>query len=231
MITALLLILFAATPADITVVQFPSKGKVTLSLGGKNKAEVERLSTVTRVSVQLEGLQPAQSLRPGMNCYVIWAVSPENTFDNLGELAINGAKGSLEATTRFDRFAILVTAEPHQMVDKPNSRVVYKNETSREFPGVPLTIEVGTYDYSGVPATVTGVPPLMAEARAAIAIATLAQAATRAEAEFRQARVASDTMEELARRGSTPDVVDAAALAAIRRAQRATIAALPNKSN
>jgi hypothetical protein len=226
MITALLVFLFAATTADVTVVQFPPKGRVNLSLGGKSKAEVERLPTVTRVSVQLEGLLSPQGSKGEMNCYVVWAVSPENTFDNLGELAVNGAKGTLEATTRFDRFAILVTGEPHQMVDKPSARVIYKNEPSREFPGVPITIEVGTYDYSGVPATVSGVPPLMAEARAALAIATLAQAGTRAEAEFRQAKVASDTMEELARRVSPADVVDSAALAAIRRAQRATIAAL-----
>jgi hypothetical protein len=226
MITALLIFLFAATTADVTVVQFPAKGRVSLSLGGKNKAEVERLATVTRVSVQLEGLLSAQGSKGEMNCYVVWAVSPENTFDNLGELAVNGAKGSLEATTRFDRFAILVTAEPHQMVDKPSSRVLFKNEASREFPGVPLMIEVGTYDYSGVPATASGVPPLMAEARAALAISTLAQAATRAEAEYRQAKVASDTMEELARRVSPPDVVDSAALGAIRRAQRATMSAL-----
>jgi len=226
MITALLVFLFAATTADVTVVQFPVKGRVSLSLGPKNKAEVERLATVTRVSVQVEGLLSTQGSKGEMNCYVVWAVSPENTFDNLGELSVNGAKGALEATTRFDRFAILVTAEPHQMVDKPSSRVIYKNESSREFPGIPLTIEVGTYDYSGVPATVSGVPPLMAEARAALAIATLAQAATRAEPEFRQAKVASDTMEELARRVSPADVVDSAALAAIRRAQRATMAAL-----
>jgi hypothetical protein len=160
-----------------------------------------------------------------MNCYVLWAVSAENTFDNLGELSVNGAKGYLEATTRFDRFAVLVTAEPHQMVDKPSSRVIFKNEASREFPGIPLTIEVGTYDYSGVPATVSGVPPLMAEARAALAIATLAQGATRAEGEYRQAKIAADTMEELARRASPPDVVDAAALSVIRLGQRAKMAA------
>src|SRR5262245_18976492 len=101
MITALLIFLVAATAADVTVVNFPAKGKVNLSLGGKSKAEVERLATVTRVSVQLEGLLSAQGSKAEMNCYVVWAVSPENTFDNLGELVVNGAKGYLDATTRF----------------------------------------------------------------------------------------------------------------------------------
>ena len=71
--------------------------------------------------------------------------------------------------------------------------MVYKNDPPRDFPGVPLTIEVGAYDYadlpespSGVPAP--GVPALVMEARAAIAIATSVQADKRAESEFRQAR-------------------------------------------
>ena len=37
------------------------------------------------------------------------------------------------------------------MVDTPGSGVVYKNESARDFPGVPLTIEVGAYDYPGLP--------------------------------------------------------------------------------
>ena len=68
------------------------------------------------------------------------------------------------------------------------------------------------------------------EARAAISIATSVQADKRAESEFRQARVALDTMEELVRRASAPDVVSAAAHAAIRRAQTATTAGSSKRS-
>jgi len=111
------------------------------------------------------------------------------------------------------------------MVDTPGSGVVYKNESARDFPGVPLTIDVGAYDYPGLPESPPGVPALVMEARAAISIATSVQADKRAESEFRQARVALDTMEELLRRTSAPDVVSAAAHAAIRRAQTATTVA------
>jgi hypothetical protein len=173
----------------------------------------------------MEGIQSPQSVWPGMNCYVVWAISPEGIFDNMGELEIDGAKASLEATTRFDRFAILVTAEPHYMVDKPGTPVVYTNEPSRDFPGVPLTVEVGAYEYANLPTPAAGVPALVMEARAAIAIAMGVQADKRAESEFRQAHVALDTMEELLRRASPPDVVAAAAHAAIRLAQLATTAA------
>ena len=226
-IFALVLALLAmpATPIEVTAVQFPARGKANLSLGGKNKASVERAGTVSKTSIEIEGIRTSQSVRAGMNCYVVWAVSPEGTFENLGELEISDGKATLEATTRFDRFAILVTVEPHYMVDTPGSGVVYKNESARDFPGVPLTIQVGAYDYADLPESPPGVPALVMEARAAISIATSVQADKRAESEFRQARVALDTMEELVRRASAPDVVSAAAHAAIRRAQTATTVA------
>jgi hypothetical protein len=226
-IFALVLALLAmpTTPIEVTAVQFPARGKATLSLGGKSKASVERGGTVSKTSIEIEGIRTPQSVRAGMNCYVVWAISPEGTFENLGELEISGGKATLEATTRFDRFAILVTVEPHYMVDTPGSAVVYKNESARDFPGVPLTIDVGKYDYPALPESPPGVPALVMEARAAISIATSVQADKRAESEFRQARVALDTMEELVRRTSAPDVVSAAAHAAIRRAQTATTVA------
>jgi hypothetical protein len=227
MITALLLTLLLSppTPAEVTVVQYPAKGKASLSMGARSKAEVERRGTVTQVSLEFDGLPHPQTVVAGMNCYVVWAVSPEGSFDNLGELDLSGTKGVLEATTAFDRFALLVTTEPHYMVDKPGSRIVYKNGAPRDLTSNPVMIEVGAYAYPELQANAVGVPGLVMEARAALAIATAAQAAVRAEAELRQARIAMETMEELFRRGSAPDVVSAAAHAAIRSAQIATTAA------
>jgi hypothetical protein len=216
------LLLAASSPTEVTAVHFPAKGKASLSFGGKNKAEVERVGTVTKASLQMEGVQPPSSVRAGMNCYVVWAISPEGAFDNLGELEISGTKASLEATTSFDRFALLVTAEPHYMVDKPGSGVAYRNEPAKDFPGVPVTVDVGVYDYPELVVNVPTAPTIVLEARAAMTIAAAVQADRKAESEFRQARVAIDTMEELVRRTSPPDVVAAAAHAAIRRAHLAT---------
>jgi hypothetical protein len=227
MITALLaiLLLLAPTPTEVTVVQFATKGKASLSVGPKGKADVERIGTVTKVVVQLDGLQFPQGAKGGMNSYVVWAVSPEGSFDNLGELDQSGAKGTLEATTRFDRFAILVTLEPHYMVDRPSSNISFKNDRARELTSVPLTVEIGAYDYPVLQENAVGVPSLVMQARAAMAIANAAEAQRRAELEFRNAKVAMDTLEELFRRGSPPDVISPAAHSAIRRAQLATVAA------
>src|SRR5712691_10306020 len=89
------LLLTAATPVEILVVHFPSKGKVSVLLGVKAKADVERLGTVTKVALQLDEVQPAQSAAAGMNAFVAWAVSPEGSFENLGELEVSGSKASL----------------------------------------------------------------------------------------------------------------------------------------
>jgi hypothetical protein len=156
-----------------------------------------------------------------MNALVVWAVSPEGIFENLGELDVKEAKASLEATTRFDRFGILITAEPHYMVDRPSLAVVLTNEASRTVRSAPVTIQVGEYEYRGLPPAVRNLPPLVMEARAAVAIARLAQAETLAESEFRQARISLDTMEELVRRASPVDVLAPSAHEAIRGAQRA----------
>ena len=216
------LLLLAAQPVEIQIANFPSKGKVAVSLGAKGKADVERLSTVTRIAIQLDDLQPTRSALAGMNAYVAWAISPEGSFENLGELDVNGTKGFLEATTRFDRFGILITAEPHYMVDRPNFTVMFKNEAVRNIRNLPLTIQVGEYEYKDLPPAVYNVPPLVMEARAAVAIALAAQADKRAEGEFRQARVSLDTMEELLRRASPIDFIAPSAHEAIRRAQRST---------
>jgi len=219
------LVLFTPVSAEVSIVQFPLRSKVSLSLGGKNKAEVERAGTVSRVSIQMDALQPPQSVVPRMNTYVVWTVSPEGSFENLGELEISGSKGTLIATTRFDRFGIFITPEPHYMVDKPHSRIVFKNEIPRGVPAVPLAVEVGAYEYTNLPENTAAAPALVMEARAALAISHSVMADRRAVSEFRQAKAALDTMEELVTRASPSDVISAAANAAIRSAERATSAA------
>jgi len=217
----LTLLLTAATPVEILVVNFPAKGKVVLPLGAKGKADVERLGTVTRVGLQLEDLQAPYTALAGMNSFVAWAVSPEGSFENLGELEVAGSKASLEATTRFDRFAILITAEPHYMVDRPSVVIMLKNEAARAVRSLPLTVQVGEFEYRDLPQAVRNTPSLVMEARAAMAIAKSAQADRLAESEFRQARVSLDTMEELVRRASALDLIAPSAHETVRRAQRA----------
>jgi hypothetical protein len=89
---------------------------------------------VTEIELELDGMKPAWSFGGDFNTYVLWAVSPEGHSDNLGEFILNGNRSRLNVSTRMDTFGLIVTAEPHFMVDTPSSFVVLMNRD----PGVPM---------------------------------------------------------------------------------------------
>src|SRR5436853_7444675 len=111
------LLLTAGPAADMVIVSLPAKGSVSLTLTPSGKADIERNGTLSRIHIELDKLLAPQSIAPTMNAYVVWSVSPEGVFENIGELGVNDGKGRMDATTRFDRFAILITVEPHFMVE------------------------------------------------------------------------------------------------------------------
>lgn len=217
------LLLAPAKTVDVVVVTV-SKGAVSVPLQPSGRAEFKRDATVTRIVVEVDKLPPLSTFGPAMNTYVVWVVSPEGYIENLGELSWDKDKGRLEATTRFDQVGVFITAEPHYMVDRPSSAIVYRSQAPKgDLRRQNVSVEVGTYDYSAVtpeaktPAALT----ILAEARVSLQIAKDAQAERLAENEFRRARAALDTTEQLASRASPYDIVAESANEAIRRSQRA----------
>jgi hypothetical protein len=217
---------------EVPVVNFPVRGGVNLTFAPNGKADVERQGTVTRIRIDIDKIGLPSGSAPNMNAFVVWAVSPEGAAVNVGELAVVDGRGRLEATTILDRFGLIVTAEPHYFVDRPGAAVAYTSQEPRDaaIRRIPVRVEVGAYDYSNLPAP----PPpaagtfnwtIAAEARAAVEIARAANAERFAAGEFRLARVALDTMDEMLARNNPVDTVLPAAHDAIRRAVRATEAA------
>lgn len=88
--------------------------------------------------------------------YVVWAVSPDGRAQSVGELIPDGSdKAHLRASTPFQAFALIVTAEPYYSVARPSSAVVMENaiapETIGEVQSVNATYELlprETYTYS-----------------------------------------------------------------------------------
>ena len=76
-------------------------------------------------------LHAADQIGPAFLTYVLWAVSQDGVFHNLGELMINGSNGTLVATTKLESFAMLVTAEPYFAVTEPSGVVVLRNTVPR----------------------------------------------------------------------------------------------------
>jgi len=60
--------------------------------------------------------------------YVLWAISPEGRPKNLGEILLEGGKGSLKVTTDLQVFGLIVTAEPYFSVTQPSDLIVMENE-------------------------------------------------------------------------------------------------------
>jgi hypothetical protein len=225
-----LTLLLAGTPAEVTVVNFPAKGTVSLGLMPSGKLDIERMGTISQIRIDVDKMQPPQKLDALMNAYVVWAVSPEGGFENVGELAVSDGKAHLETVTKLDQFGILITAEPHYLVDKPNIMIVSRNGTPKadSIRRNPITVEVGSYDYTKLqPAAAMG-PSIVLQARAALQLATAGQAERFAESEFRLARIALGTAEEMLGRSSSMEIIFPAANESIRRSQRALIMAREN---
>jgi hypothetical protein len=166
-----------------------------------------------------------------LNTYVVWAVSPEGVFDNLGELDLSGTRAQFNGTTRLTEFGLLITAEPHYMVDRPSSAIAFKSQVGQDPRRKIAAITVGSYDYSKVtPINGTGVHSSVLQARTAFQIATSLNADQLAPQEFRNAQVAIGALEELVSRAAPLDILWPTANEAIRWSERAAEVARGKKN-
>jgi hypothetical protein len=122
---------------------------------------------------------------------------------------------------------VLITAEPHYLVDRPSSAVVFRSQnTGTDIRKKTVPVEVGVYDYAQLkPRTAAGVPNSVAQARIAFQIAQAAGADRLAPTEFRNAQVALGALEELVTRATPFDILWPTANEAIGWSQRAVTTA------
>jgi len=68
--------------------------------------------------------------------YVLWAISPEGSAVNLGEVLVGGNhRSKLNVTTGLQAFALIVTAEPYFAVHQPSNVVVLENVVRNDTKG------------------------------------------------------------------------------------------------
>lgn len=127
----------AAAPPEVTLVavQYPEKTTVQLDFSGTHGAPDAKIQgKVTfregqaRIVLDYESLKPAVLFGGDVTCYVVWAVSPGQRAENLGELPSGNGKGSSQFATALKRFALVVTAEPYYLVRQPSSMVMFVNQ-------------------------------------------------------------------------------------------------------
>ncbi|HVC48060.1 MAG TPA: OmpA family protein [Terracidiphilus sp.] len=104
------------------------------SANGKVKVRSKR--GTMEVEAEFDNLQSPTIFGGEYLTYVLWAISPEGKADNLGEVLIGGnGRSKLTATTDFQAFALIVTAEPYFAVQEPSDVVVLENVVSADTRG------------------------------------------------------------------------------------------------
>lgn len=110
--------------------------------GARGDAKVNAVTGKTEISVHFEGLTPANGFGAEYLTYVLWAISADGRPQNLGELELAGNKASLDVTTSFQTFGMIVTAEPYFAVSTPSDVIVLKNVFTDQTSGVLQQVNV-----------------------------------------------------------------------------------------
>src|SRR5580704_8382792 len=107
------------------MVDLKSTGLIAQANG---EAKVQAQPALTTVEVNISGLTAPTSLGTEFLTYVLWAVSPEGSAFNLGEVLFdNSGNSKLKATTQLRSFSMFVTAEPYSAVGQPSEMLVLEN--------------------------------------------------------------------------------------------------------
>jgi outer membrane protein OmpA-like peptidoglycan-associated protein len=136
----------SAAEMGLTSVLYPEGKQVNVPIAGTQralaaelKAKVRHRSGQSEIEIQYKGLEPAVLFGGDIVSYVVWAVSPNGSVDNLGGIANDG---KLEGTANFSTgkrdFGMMITAEPITSVRGPGDLVVFFSGTPSA-KGVELT--------------------------------------------------------------------------------------------
>jgi hypothetical protein len=94
----------------------------------EGEAKVESKAGVVEIECKFDKLEAPTRFGPEYLTYVLWAITPDGRPVNLGEILTDGSgKSKLTATTSFQTFGLIVTAEPYFAVTQPSNVVVLEN--------------------------------------------------------------------------------------------------------
>jgi hypothetical protein len=100
------------------------------------EARVEARPGVTSIEISVKGLERPTRFGAEFLTYVLWAVSPEGSTYNLGEVRIAGnGEGKLKTSAQLQAFSLFVSAEPYFAVHQPSEILVLENEISKDTKG------------------------------------------------------------------------------------------------
>lgn len=129
---------------------------------------------------QITGLKPAHRLGKDFLTYVLWAVSVDGKASNLGEITFEGDSPiSVNVTTPYQTFWLMVTAEPSYAVVDPSPQVVLysiKQANVTDNRALPITTDLFFFThysaYESTPGELSNVPNQLLQARKAVELAS-----------------------------------------------------------
>lgn len=131
----------------------------------------------------ITGLKPAQQFGKDFLTYVLWAVSVDGRASNLGEITFEGDRAiSINVTTQYQTFWLMVTAEPDYAVVDPSPQVILysarESGVNEPLEREALTLRGGLFyfthytAYDSAAAAVERMPNELLQARKAVELAT-----------------------------------------------------------
>jgi outer membrane protein OmpA-like peptidoglycan-associated protein len=193
------------------------RGTVLLS-HAKGDATVESKRGRTEIDARFDNLESPARFGHEYLSYVLWAITPEGSPHNLGELVPDsGNHARLRVTTDLQVFGMIVTAEPFSSVRQPSDVVVIENRIRPDTLGSAQPIQAkfelmprGSYTYDvqqGVQNAVSNAPKVsmaeyealleLYEAQNAVGIARAANAEKFAPNTFAKAQHAFEEAQRL----------------------------------
>lgn len=171
----------------------------------KGEAEVKNKDGRTHIQMKLNDLTHPQRLGAFYTTYILWAVAPEGQAENLGSLPTKDDV-HIDATTSFQTFGLIITAEPHEAVKLPSPVIIAENALRR---GTKGGIESSQIEYRGDSGDLYSIstsrtpvgadfntPLIVLGARRAVEIAQRAGAQQLAEAELRESEIKLEALEQ-----------------------------------
>src|SRR5689334_783430 len=108
-------------------------------------ANIKHKEGRTRIELEMLSLPYPQRLCAFYTTCVLWAIAPEGQAERLAQLPAK-SKFNIVATTSFQTFGLIITAEPHGMVTLPSPVIVAENSLRK---GTKGSVETSQIEYRG----------------------------------------------------------------------------------
>ncbi len=94
----------------------------------RGEAKVESKRGALGIEAEFSDLDRPTAFGNEYLTYIMWAISPDGTSANLGEVLVgDNRRSKLDVTTGLQAFALIVTAEPYYAVRRPSNVVIMEN--------------------------------------------------------------------------------------------------------